>query len=129
MKMMSEKNELILGLIFSPKDAPIACEAITAYLSELRQDNGNDATPDFLERVSDALLKASHGNTDKLAKLIKLGDWRDILVAAGFANSTSVHKDWEASTIAKRTKQQTKAQQSAAPLPSAPLAGPSEGAS
>jgi hypothetical protein len=49
-----------------------------------------------LERVRFSALKLSAGSIDKLRDAIKLAkeDWRDLLVAAGFADDTTAHKRW-----------------------------------
>ena len=49
-----------------------------------------------LERIRFSALKLSAGNIDKLKDAIKLAktDWRDLLVAAGFADDTTAHKRW-----------------------------------
>ena len=49
-----------------------------------------------LERFRFAALKLSQGNLEKLRSAIELAkrDWRDLLVAAGFANSADAHKTW-----------------------------------
>ena len=49
-----------------------------------------------LERFRFAALKLSNGNLEKLRSAIELAkrDWRDLLVAAGFANSVDAHKSW-----------------------------------
>ena len=49
-----------------------------------------------IERVQCAALKLSGGRMDKLYDAIALAqtDWRDFLVAAGFANDPRAHKDW-----------------------------------
>lgn len=56
-----------------------------------------NASPDFYERVQRAALKLSEGRMDKLYDAIALAqtDWRDLLVAAGFAKQTQAHKDWK----------------------------------
>ena len=53
-------------------------------------------TPDGLKRVRFAALKLSEGNMEKLHRAVKLAktDWRDLLVAAGFADSVHAHKHW-----------------------------------
>jgi len=50
-----------------------------------------------LERFRFAALKLSRGRMDKLADAVRLAnkDWRDLLVAAGFADSVDAHKDWK----------------------------------
>ena len=49
-----------------------------------------------LERFRFAALKLSDGNLKKLRSAIELAksDWRDLLVAAGFADSVEAHKSW-----------------------------------
>ena len=49
-----------------------------------------------LERVRFSALKLSAGNIDKLKDAIELAktDWRDLLVAAGFATDVTAHKSW-----------------------------------
>ena len=69
----------------------------------LREDCGvalpgaTNASPEFYERVQCAVLKLSDGNMDKLYDAIALAqtDWRDALVAAGFAEQTQAHRDWQ----------------------------------
>jgi hypothetical protein len=53
-------------------------------------------TPYGLERVRFAALKLSEGSMEKLGAAVKLAnaDWRDLLVAAGFADSVDAHKHW-----------------------------------
>jgi hypothetical protein len=49
-----------------------------------------------LERIRFSALKLSAGNIDKLRDAIKLAktDWRDLLVAAGFADDITSHRRW-----------------------------------
>lgn len=49
-----------------------------------------------LDRCRFAVLKLSDGDLEKLRKAIALArqDWRDLLVAAGFANDTTGHNRW-----------------------------------
>ena len=53
-----------------------------------------------LERVRFAVLKLSAGNMGKLLEAVAIAksDWRDVLVAAGFADSIAQHQKW-ASTL------------------------------
>jgi hypothetical protein len=57
----------------------------------------DDATPEDLERFQFAALKLSNGNFLKLKEAVELAkaDWRDLLVAAKFANDEEAHKKWE----------------------------------
>ena len=54
------------------------------------------ATSEGLERCRYAVLKIGEGNIDKLINAIALAqqDWRDLLVAAEFAESVDAHKFW-----------------------------------
>jgi len=49
-----------------------------------------------LERFRFAALKLSAGSLPKLHDAVRLAkvDWRDLLVAAGFANDINAHKQW-----------------------------------
>ena len=49
-----------------------------------------------LERIRFSALKLSAENIDKLKDAIELAktDWRDLLVAAGFATDVTAHKRW-----------------------------------
>jgi len=51
----------------------------------------------LLERCRFAALKISGGDVGKLREALELAntDWRDLLVAADFAESTTAHLDWE----------------------------------
>ena len=53
-------------------------------------------TPDGLERFRFAALKLSDGKIEKLVGAVDLAkrDWRDLLVAAGFADSVEAHRQW-----------------------------------
>jgi len=50
----------------------------------------------YYDRFRFAALKLSNGDLDKLQKAIRLAktDWRDLLVAAGFANDIKIHQSW-----------------------------------
>jgi hypothetical protein len=55
-----------------------------------------DTYTDLAERVRFAVLKLSNGSYDDLAEQVRLAatDWRDTLVAAGFADDTQAHLRW-----------------------------------
>jgi len=54
------------------------------------------ADSDALERVRFAALKLSEGTLNGLCDAIQLAqdDWRDLLVAADFADDIHAHKNW-----------------------------------
>ena len=49
-----------------------------------------------MERIRFAALKLSGGNLNRLQKAVQLAkkDWRDLLVAAGFADDINLHRSW-----------------------------------
>jgi hypothetical protein len=53
-------------------------------------------TPEDLERIRLAVLKLSEGDITKLRDAVHLAqvDWRDLLVAAGFADDLQAHSRW-----------------------------------
>jgi len=55
-----------------------------------------NADEDQLERIRFAVLKLSDGDVSELKRAIHIAkiDWRDVLVAAGFADSVTAHKEW-----------------------------------
>lgn len=63
----------------------------------------NKASPIELQRFHFAALKLSEGRLDQLRKAIKVAqqDWRDLLVAAGFANDCDAHLNWDPRTSGK----------------------------
>jgi hypothetical protein len=54
-------------------------------------------TPEQIERIRYAALKLSQGRISLLCEAIDLAntDWRDLLVATGFADDVKIHLDWE----------------------------------
>ncbi len=57
----------------------------------------DNVSADSFERVQCAALKLSAGRMDRLYDAIALAqtDWRDLLVAAGFAEDPRAHKGWK----------------------------------
>lgn len=53
-------------------------------------------SPEALDRLRFSVLKLSEGDMPKLRKAMELAkqDWRDLLVAAGFANDVTAHRRW-----------------------------------
>jgi len=53
-------------------------------------------SPEGLERFRFAVLKIGKSNISKIETAIELAkqDWRDLLVAAKFANSEKAHREW-----------------------------------
>ena len=84
-----------LDLLFRPEDRTEAARL-------LFEECGNnlpfleDRDEQGLERFQFAALKLSGGELDDLRKAIDLAkiDWRDLLVAAGFAHDPLEHQRW-----------------------------------
>lgn len=55
------------------------------------------ATPGGLERIRFAAIRVSDGNPSRLREAIDLAkaDWRDLLVAGGFADDVDAHRTWQ----------------------------------
>ena len=92
---LSQLTEQHLATLFAGADRE---EARTL----LREECGSNlplirtSDPVRLERFRFAALKLSGGDLEKLRRAIRLAkrDWRDLLVAADFANSTLAHLSW-----------------------------------
>ncbi len=85
-----------VDILFAPADRDRAKKL-------LRDQCGNNlpflekADPYALERFRFAAMKYSDGSLAQLESAVKLAqrDWRDLLMASGFANSLSAHERWE----------------------------------
>jgi len=74
-------------------------EEVERWLREECADNlplVGKADSRSLERIRFAVLKLSGGDLDRLLESIDLAqmDWRDLFVAAGFAESLTAHREW-----------------------------------
>jgi hypothetical protein len=92
---LSSETELRISFLFPPDRR----EQARALLQEECGNNlpfcqSKDETE--MERIRFAALKLSGGDWGKLQKAIWLAktDWRDLLVAAGFADHTTAHRSW-----------------------------------
>ena len=84
-----------IPLVFRPED----CDAAAAAL--VRTNFGMATWDDYhLDRLRFAVMKLSGGALDALSKWIAAaeghgdGDWRDVLVTAGFADRVESHAAW-----------------------------------
>jgi len=97
---LSPETLRLVGILFSFEDR----ERAKALLYE---QCGNNlpflAKADMyvLERFRFAALKSSDGNLSRLESAVKLAqeDWRDLLMATGFADDVEAHKRWEPKPI------------------------------
>ncbi|NNE82591.1 MAG: hypothetical protein HKN28_01335 [Alphaproteobacteria bacterium] len=96
---MSELSPIVeshIARLFRPKE-----QSEVAHL--LANDCGTtlagaeNASLESLARIQCAALKLSGGSMDKLYDAIALAqtDWRDLLVAADFAQDTQANGDWK----------------------------------
>lgn len=81
--------------MFAAEDLETVCELLENECGSTLPFS-DDATPSSLERVRFAALKLSRGDVERLVEAIALAqtDWRDLLVAAGFADDTAAHESW-----------------------------------
>ena len=59
------------------------------------------AGSDQLERIRSAVVRISAGRVNDLSEAVRLAelDWRDVLVAAGFADDPAAHLHWQPRTF------------------------------
>jgi hypothetical protein len=90
----SELTRKIIQRLFPENSAEVADLLVTECGRNLPLMA--DSNERSLERVQLAALKISNGDLDKLLEAIRIAhiDWRDVLVAAGFADSLSAHTGW-----------------------------------
>jgi hypothetical protein len=85
-----------VAMLFRPEDQELAKDLLQSQcgsnLPFCEKSNMHQ-----LERVRFAALKCSDGDIHALERAVRLAqsDWRDLLVAAGFARDVSAHARWE----------------------------------
>ena len=84
-------TEQRVTILFGPNDIELVSSLLT-------DECGPNLTeyPELLERIRFAVLKLSRGDLNALQRAIDLAklDWRDALVAAGFADDIRAHESW-----------------------------------
>jgi hypothetical protein len=90
--------------MFRPSDAPEAARLLVEQCAETLPLLGEPATPAGLERTRFAALKLGGGELQRLREAVRLAqaDWRDLLVAAGFADDIHAHEKWLPSRFIER---------------------------
>ena len=92
---LSPDTQLRVNLLFPPKEQQLVASLLITecgnnlpFLEDLDEYR--------LERYRFAVLKLSEGSLSKLEKAIELAksDWRDLLMAADFANDVNEHRKW-----------------------------------
>ena len=107
MKELSEETWELVQKIFAPEQHQAVARLLTKecgdHLPFLAEFDSYQ-----LERFRYAALKLSRGRLSDLQKAVAIAnqDWRDLLVAAGFANSLDEHKRWAAEVLASANLQE-----------------------
>jgi hypothetical protein len=104
MNYLTLRTEEIASHYF-PSETEWAIQELQAFCEDLSEYFSGDDTPESYERFCFAVLKSGKSSKEKFSQAIELGrsDYRDLLVGAGFGNSTTIHNDW----AQKITKQKT----------------------
>ncbi len=95
MPPLSPETKKRVALLFSSEEYKSVCALLQDECGDnLRGINDKDELA--LERIRFSVLKLSHGDVNKLLAAISLAeeDWRDALVAAGFADEIHAHESW-----------------------------------
>lgn len=95
---LGQEAEKRIALLFEPTHQETVR---TILLRDCGNSLWREASETEIERLRFAVLKVSRGSLDRLSKTIELAktDWRDVLLAAGFANNPQAHRSW----LPKRT--------------------------
>jgi hypothetical protein len=92
---LSNETQLRLDALFAGAERDSAAELLVERCgTNLPFCGGLDSRS--LERIRFAALKLSGGDLMKLRQAVEIAevDWRDVLVAAGFANHINAHESW-----------------------------------
>jgi hypothetical protein len=92
---LSEETQRRVELLFDGEDAALAAEILVLECGSNLPFCAKKG-PVELERFRFAALKMSGGDLDRLLQAVEVAkqDWRDLLVAAGFANDPQAHQAW-----------------------------------
>ena len=84
-----------VATLFAPADGEAAMNLLLSDCGS-RLPFLTNSSPESLERVRFAVLRISGGDLDRLRSAVALAksDWRDVLVAAGFAEDVKAHSRW-----------------------------------
>jgi hypothetical protein len=85
-----------VSALFSPTEVPGVELLLQQQCADQLPLIERSATPADLERIRFAALRVSGGKIARLQEAIRLAqtDWRDLLVAAGFADDPHAHRAW-----------------------------------
>lgn len=92
---ISQETEKQIALLFTPDERALVRTILLEQCGHNLpfMEHVDDAK---LERFQFAALKLSEGKLDKLDSAVALAkrDWRDLLMAAGFAKDLNAHMSW-----------------------------------
>lgn len=93
---LSAATRLRVTALFRAEDVETAERLLAHECGETLPLFGNAATPVSLERIRFAAIRMSGGDLEHLRRAIELAqtDWRDLLVAANFADDPGAHRRW-----------------------------------
>lgn len=92
---ISAETEKRIDLLFPPA----VREQVRSLLIEKCGENlpfAKGKEEGFYDRIRFAVLKLSDGDLEKLRRAVRLAneDWRDLLIASGFADDPKLHYLW-----------------------------------
>ena len=95
MNYLSHKTEKLIAHYF-PSERKWAKDQLQSYCDYMAEYISDKTSLASYERFCYAILKLGKTSKPKFLRVIDLGkcDYRDLLVAAGFGNSTTIHHDW-----------------------------------
>jgi len=103
---LSEPTKTHVAALFQESDATQAQRLLAQECGETLPLM-SDATPQSLERVRFAVIRLSGGRLDRLRDALCLArrDWRDLLMAARFAEDVQAHLKWKPQRFDARVAQ------------------------
>jgi len=92
---ISEKTRILVARMFPLSEQPTVVDLLETRCGADLPLISADMSP-LLERVHLAVLKLADGSLPALRRAVVVAnsDWRDVLVAAGFADSLTAHESW-----------------------------------
>ncbi len=92
---ISPETEKRIALLFPPDEHARVRKILSEHCGRNLPLTTNASETTF-ERIQFAALKLSEGDLNKLDRAVALAkrDWRDLLMAAGFAHQIEAHKAW-----------------------------------
>ena len=104
MNYLSQTVENVAEHYFA-EESDWAKEELQKYCEYLSEFISDKTSPESYERFCLAVLKVGRTSKEKFSQAIELGkcDYRDLLVAAGFGDSVTVHEEWAKNVSNKNT--------------------------